>query len=228
MLDFFWIHRYAFAEGVTRSLMLTLLSLLLGMLFAAVSTTLREQRRLHFLNYPFLGLYLFLRSTPLLVQFYLIYYGLGQFEWIRNSHLWPLLQNPSYCAILALGLNSAAYSSVIIQGAIRSTPRGEIEACKALGFTPWQQFCGVLGKRMLLQIWPNYTNEIIMVFKATAIASTITVLELMGITRQLISDTYQTTECLAIAGILYLLITYGFTIALKEIERIWLPKPLVP
>jgi len=225
MLSFFLDNIHPFWEGIRVSFELTFCALLLGILVAAGAVALRQERQLWWLNAPISVFFLFLRSTPILVQIYLVYYGFGQFDAVRHSLFWPMLQNPTYCAIWALGFNSAAYTSVIMQGALDAIPKGEIEAATALGFTARQRLFGLQGKRALLNLWPNYTNEIIMVFKATSIASTITVLELMGMTRQLISDTFQVTDCLIIAGILYLLITYSLTLVLKLIEYLCLPNP---
>lgn len=218
MFDFFITHFETFKMGVLVSLGLTFSSLFLGLILAAVSTAVL-QSRFRLGGFLIRTLNQFLRGTPILVQIYLMYYGLGQFEWIQNSVLWPWLQHPSYCAVLALALNSSAYTTVLLQGAVRAIPNGEMEACKVLGFTPWQMLVRVLLKRAFINIWPAYTNEIIMVFKATSIASTITVLDLMGVTRQLMSETYQTMDCLLIAGVLYLTITYLLSAVLYWIKK---------
>jgi His/Glu/Gln/Arg/opine family amino acid ABC transporter permease subunit len=218
MFNFFMTHHVAFLDGLKTSLWLTAAGLLLGISFAALSTWAIQSQKPWF-SLPVRSLNHFLRSTPFLVQLYLLYYGLPQFSFIQDSVLWSLLQSPTYCAILALALNSNAYTTVLLDGAIRTIPRGEIEAAETLGFSKSQLFFWIQLKRVLIKSWPAYTNEVILIFKATSIASTITVLDLMGITRQLMSDTYQTTECLIIAGILYLFTTYILSAFLYLIKR---------
>lgn len=218
MFDFFITHHAAFLEGLGTSLWLTVSGLLLGILFAAFGTWAIQSKQPWF-SLPVRGINHFLRSTPFLVQIYLLYYGLPQFSFIQDSILWSLLQSPTHCAVLALALNSNAYTTVLLEGAIRSIPRGETEAAEALGFSKSQLFFWIQLKRVLISSWPAYTNEVILIFKATSIASTITVLDLMGVTRQLMSDTYQTTECLIIAGILYLFTTYILSVFLYGIRR---------
>lgn len=218
MFNFFITHHAAFLEGLKTSLWLTAAGLLLGIFFASLST-LAIQSQKPWCSLPVRSLNHFLRSTPFLVQVYLLYYGLPQFSFIQDGILWPLLQSPTHCAILALALNSSAYTTVLLDGAIRAIPRGEIEAAEALGFSKSQLFFWIQLKRVLIKSWPAYTNEVILIFKATSIASTITVLDLMGVTRQLMSDTYRTTECLLIAGILYLLTTYILSAFLYGIKR---------
>ncbi|MEY3182898.1 MAG: Octopine transport system permease protein OccM [Pseudomonadota bacterium] len=218
MFDFFINHHVAFLSGLKTSLLLTASGLLLGIVFAALSTwAIQSQKPWYAL--PVQSINHFLRSTPFLVQIYLLYYGLPQFSWIHSGPLWAFFESPTLCAILALALNSSAYTTVLLHGAIRAIPKGEIEAAESLGFSKSQLFFWIQLKRVLLNSWAAYTNEIILIFKATSIASTITVLDLMGVTRQLMSDTYQTTECLAIAGILYLLTTYLLSVFLFAIKR---------
>ena len=207
MIDFILVHTPAFLQGLATSLWLALCGLLLGITLATLST-LAIQSRVTWLSLPVQAFNHFLRSTPFLVQIYLLYYGLPQFDFIRESIVWPLLASPAFCAILALALNSNAYTTVLLDGAVRAIPKGESEAAEALGFSKMQRFFSIQLKRVLINIWPSYTNEVILIFKATAIASTITVLDLMGVTRQLMAETYRMTECLLIAGVLYLLTTY--------------------
>jgi arginine transport system permease protein len=218
MLDFFITYHGLFLKGLATSLWLTAGGLILGLLFASFSTWAIQSRR-YWLHLPIRGFNLFLRGTPFLVQIYLLYYGLPQFSWIRDSVLWSLFQSPTHCAILALALNSSAYTTVLLDGAVRAIPRGEMEAAQALGFSKAQLFFWIQLKRVLLNSWPAYTNEVILIFKATSIASTITVLDLMGVTRQLISDTYQTMDCLLIAGIFYLLTTYLLSSILYGVKQ---------
>jgi len=153
----------------------------------------------------------FIRGTPLLVQIFLIYYGMGQFEWIRSSSLWFILREPMACAIIALSLNSACYTTIILQGGIQSVPKNEIAACHAIGMPKWLAFRRIIFPRAFRLAIPAYSNEVIIILKGTSLASTITLLDLMGVTQQLISQTYATIEFYIIAGIIYLLLNAVIT-----------------
>jgi octopine/nopaline transport system permease protein len=151
------------------------------------------------------------RGTPLLVQIFLIYYGLGQFSWIRTSLLWPFLREPFWCAVLALTLNTASYSSEIIRGGLLSVPAGQIEAARACGMSR-----SLLLRRIVLPLavrlaLPAYGNEIILMVKATSLASIITLMEISGLATKIISDTYRAVEVFIVAGAIYLAINFVLT-----------------
>lgn len=159
------------------------------------------------------------RSTPLLVQLFLIYYGLGQFSWIRESFLWPLLREPYGCAVLALMLNTGAYSSEILRGGIQSVPAGQVEAARACGMSGVLLFRRIIAPLALRQALPAYGNEIILMVKASSLASTVTLLEITGLARKLISQTYAVFEIFLLAGAIYLLINLIITRLIKLAER---------
>src|SRR3990167_3606484 len=146
----------------------------------------------------------FIRGTPLLVQIFLIYYGSGQFAWIRSSPLWIILSEPMSCAIIAFSISTACYTSVILQGAIRSVPRNEVDACDALGMSKWLAMRRVIFPRAFRIALPAYSNEVLIILKATSLASTITLLDVMGVTQQLISQTYDIVFWYSIAAVIYL------------------------
>ncbi|WP_273770968.1 ABC transporter permease, partial [Brucella intermedia] len=119
-------------------------------------------------------LYVFVfRGTPLLVQIFIIYYGLSQFPAIRYSFLWPILREPYWCAIIALTLNNAAYASEIIRGGLLSVPHGQIEAAKACGMSSFTCFRRIVMPLAIRQALPGYGNEMISMIKATSLASII-------------------------------------------------------
>ena len=174
------------------------------------------------------------RGTPLLVQIFLIYYGLGQFPEIRQSVLWPFLRQPYWCALLALTLNTAAYSSEIIRSGILSVPFGQIEAARACGMSRALVFRRIIVPQGLRVALPAYGNEIILVIKSSSLASTITLLDITGVARTLVAHTYAPYEVFLVAGALYLLLVLATTRLLALAER-WLrtdaaaaptPKPL--
>lgn len=156
--------------------------------------------------------YIFIfRGTPLLVQIFLIYYGLGQFTEIRKSFLWPFLREPYWCAILALTLNTAAYSAEIIRGGLLSVPHGQVEAAKACGMSRFMIFRRIVFPLAIRQALPAYGNEVISMVKATSLASIITLMEITGVAARIISESYRVIEVFVIAGAVYLAINFILT-----------------
>lgn len=149
--------------------------------------------------------YLF-RGTPLLVQIFLIYYGLPQFDFIRHSFLWPLLREPMPCALLAFSLNMAAYVAEVIRGGILGVPNGEREAAMAVGMPHFLMIRRIILPRALRISLPSLSNEVVLQLKATALASTVTLLDLTGVSRRLEAKTYS-TEALFMAGAIYIVLT---------------------
>lgn len=152
-----------------------------------------------------------MRGTPLLVQLFLIYYGLGQFAFIRDSFLWVFLREPYFCAILALAINTTAYGSEIIRGGLESVSWGEKEAARAFGMSGVLLFRRIVFPIAIRQALPAYGNEAILMVKATSLASTITMMEMTGIAGEIMSETYQPMEPFIVAGSLYLLINFVLT-----------------
>ncbi|MFD1624925.1 ABC transporter permease [Azospirillum griseum] len=158
------------------------------------------------------------RGTPLLVQIFLIYYGLGQFEAVRDSILWPMLREPMWCAILALTLNTGAYTSEILRGAILSVPAGQVEAARACGMSRVLAFRRIVLPMAIRQMLPAYGNEMILMVKASSLASTITMLEITGVSRKIISQTYAVFEIFILAGAIYLLLNFLASRFIKHTE----------
>ncbi|MFH5776395.1 ABC transporter permease [Paracoccus sp. NGMCC 1.201697] len=160
------------------------------------------------------------RGTPLLVQLFLFYYGLGQFDFVRdNPVLWWVVGGGMHCAIMALALNTAAYTSEILRGGLMSIPTGLIEAAKAAGMSRVLRFRRIEFPLAIRQALPAYGNEMVLVIKGTSLASTITVLEITGHAKRLMSQTYAIFEIFAIAGIFYLLINTALILAVRWIEN---------
>lgn len=160
-----------------------------------------------------------IRSTPLLVQMFMIYYGSAQFRaFLSDVGLWTLFREPWFCAILALALNTAAYTSEIIRGGIQSVPRGQVEASLAIGMSPLMRFRRIIFPIAIRQALPAYGNEIMLMLKSTSLASTITIVEVTGVAKQIISNTYQPVEVFLAAGSIYLLITFLISRAMMFIE----------
>lgn len=166
------------------------------------------------------GAYIFtFRGTPILVQIYLVYYGLGQFPWLRATFLWPYLREAFWCAVIALALNTAAYGAEIIRGGLMSVPGGQIEAARACGMTRFTLFRRVLWPQALVRMLPAYSNEVILMIKATALASTITLMEVTGLAAKAISESYRTIEIFAVAGLIYLTLNMVAGQFLSLLER---------
>ena len=204
------------AQGIPTSLMLTLVSLAVAF-FLAVGMTFILSSNNKLLKSAVKIYVILFTGTPLLVQFFLIYAGPGQFQWIVNSPLWFLLSNAWFCAMLTLALNSAAYSTQLFHGAVNAIPKGQWESCAALGLSRLQTL-KILIPYALKRALPSYSNEIILVFKGTSLASTITILDIMGYARQLYGTEYDALTIYGIAGVIYLAITGIATLLLRKLE----------
>ncbi|MGH6810650.1 MAG: ABC transporter permease [Ensifer adhaerens] len=158
------------------------------------------------------------RGTPLLVQIFIIYYGLSQFPAIRHSLLWPILREPYWCAVLALGLNTAAYASEIIRGGLLSVPFGQVEAARACGMSRFMIFRRITLPLGVRQALPGYGNEMISMVKATSLASIITLMEVTGVAARIISESYRAIEVFIVAGAIYLTINFLLTRLVQLVE----------
>lgn len=203
--------------GLLTTLELTLFSLLLGFVLAALMTWVLELRLPVATQLVQLWVLLF-TGTPLLIQIFLIYYGPGQFEWLKASPLWPLLKQPWFCAVLALGLNTAAYSTRLFKGALDAIPAGEVEACRALGFNS-RQTLWMKVRHAARHLVPAYSNEVILVLKGSSLASTITIMDIMGLAQGLNAQTYDTLAVFGVAGALYLTMNGLLTIGFRWCEK---------
>lgn len=203
--------------GLVTTLELTLFSLLLGIVLAALMTWVLELRLPVASQLVQLWVLLF-TGTPLLIQIFLIYYGPGQFEWLKASPLWPLLKQPWFCAVLALGLNTAAYSTRLFKGALDAIPAGEVEACRALGFNG-RQTLWMKVRHAARHLVPAYSNEVILVLKGSSLASTITIMDIMGLAQGLNAQTYDTLAVFGVAGALYLTMNGLLTIGFRWCEK---------
>lgn len=210
-------HVWQLLQGLATSLELTVASLLVGCILSLLMTTTLILRVpvLHWLSR---GLITLFTGTPLLVQIFLIYYGPGQFDWIRDSFLWHWFSQPWFCAMLALALNTAAYSTLLFKGAFNAIPSGQWQACRALGMDKIRTL-QVLLPYALRRAVPAYSNEVILVFKGTSLASTITIMDLMGYAQRINAQTYDTLTVFGVAGAFYLIINAILTLLFRQIEK---------
>jgi octopine/nopaline transport system permease protein len=204
--------------GVPLLLQLAAFSIAAGGLLAVLLALMRLTG--NFLADGFARGYVFVfRGTPLLVQIFLIYYGLGQFAEVRDSFAWPFLRQPYWCAMLALTLNTAAYGSEIIRAGILSVPFGQTEAARACGMSRGLVFRRIVVPQGLRVALPAYGNEIILMTRATALASVITLMEVTGIASKIISETFRAVEVFVCAGAIYLVINFAISRAIALLER---------
>ena len=207
-------------QGATLTLELTALSVIAGLIVAIPLGIARSSKLWYVRSLPY-GYIFFFRGTPLLIQLFLVYYGLGQFEAVRESVLWPYLRDPFWCAVLTMTLHTAAYIAEILRGAIQAIPPGEIEAARALGMSRFKTLVHIVLPRAARIGLPAYSNEVILMLKASSLASTVTLLELTGMTRTIIARNYQTVDMFLIAGVIYLVMSFVLIQGFKLLER-WL------
>lgn len=163
-----------------------------------------------------------IRGTPLLVQLFLLYYGLAQFAWVRESAAWPALRSPWFCAVAAFAINTCAYTTEILHGAIRAVPAGEVEAARAFGMTRLQTFTRLLLPQALRRALPAYSNEVVLMLHATSLASVVTLHDLTGVAREVNSVHYLPFEAFVTAALGYVAITVVLVALFHAAERRWL------
>jgi arginine/ornithine transport system permease protein len=213
-------HWDLFLWGIWTTLHLTVIALAVGFAIALPSA-LSIVRKGRFSPLVRGYVYVF-RGTPLLVQTYLIYYGLAQFDLVRSSFAWPLLREAWWCAVIAFSLNSGAYAAEIVRGAIATTPRGEIEGARALGLSERQVTWLVLIPSALRRALPQYGNEVVFMLHGTVVASVITIQDILGVGRTVNAKYYISYEGLLTAAALYMIITYLTVTAFRQVENRYL------
>jgi len=221
-IDFVLIaqHYDLFLQGVVNTVLLVVLSLLIG---GALSIPLALTRayKTPVANQIVWGYVYLFRGTPLLVQTYLIYYGLGQFEVVRESFLWPFLREAWWCALIAFVLNTAAYTTEIFRGAIEAIPFGEIEAAKACGMSPWTRVRRVVLPSAFRRALPMYSNETIFMLHGSVVASTVTIVDILGAGRTLNAKYYLAYEGFIAAAVIYMILVFLISRGFKLWEKHW-------
>ncbi|NLO55344.1 MAG: ABC transporter permease [Gammaproteobacteria bacterium] len=205
-------------EGAYLTLELVAIAVLVGLLIAIPMGMARASRHWYVRALPFSYIFFF-RGTPLLLQLFLVYYGLAQFDAIRQGPLWPYLRDPYWCALIAMTMHTAAYIAEIIRGAIQAVPPGEVEAARSLGMSRAQTMWHIILPRAARIGLPAYSNEVILMLKASSLASTITLLELTGMARTIIARTYLPVEIFFAAGLFYLVMTFILVQVFRWLER---------
>ncbi len=208
--------------GIGVTLELLGLSMVLGTALAVLLLLMRISNR-WYLAWPAIAYIYIFRGTPILVQIFIIYHGFPQLEFIRDGIFWPILREPYGCAVVALTLNNGAYVSEIFRGGVNGVNRGLLEAGAALGLSVRQRFMYITTPIAIRLSIPAYSNDVVSLMKATALASTITILDMMGIARNLVAETFAPYEIFMSLAVIYLVITWliqrGFGLFERRMSR---------
>ena len=200
------------------TLKLLSVSLIIGLFIGLFFAILRINKNIFISKFAYGYSYVF-RGTPLLVQIFIIYFGLGQIEYLRSTVLWVILKEPYWCAIIAFALNTGAYTSEILRSAFQTIKPGIIEAGKSLGISNRVIFYKIQIPIAIRQSLPAYGNEIILMMKGTSLASTVTIMDLTGVAKYIISTTFKPIEVFIVAGGIYLFMTFIIHNVIKFLEK---------
>ncbi len=200
------------------TLKLLSLSLIFGLIVGMIFAVMRLSKNKFVVNFSYGFSYVF-RGTPLLVQIFIIYFGLGQIDYLRSTILWNVLKEPYWCAIIAFSLNTGAYTSEILRSAFQTVKPGFIEAGKSLGISSRIIFYKIQIPIAIKQSLPAYGNEIILMLKGTSLASTVTLMDLTGVAKYIISTTFKPVEVFIVAGSIYLFLTFLIHNFIKFTEK---------
>ena len=200
------------------TLKLVSLSLIFGIFLGTFFAILRTGKNKFLKNFSYYYSYVF-RGTPMLVQLFIIYFGLAQIEYLRSSFLWVVLKEPYWCAIIAFALNTGAYTSEILRSAFETIDKGYIEAGESLGISKNKIFYKIKLPIAIRQSLPAYSNEMILMLKGTSLASTVTLMDLTGVAKYIISTTFKPIEVFIVAGGIYLFMTFIIHNVIKYLEK---------
>jgi len=215
-----WENIGVYVAGLKTTVGLVSLSLLIGLLLAVPLAVLRTSKS-HLVQAPIRAYTYFFRGTPLLVQMFIIYYGLGQFEAFKASIAWPLFKEPWFCALFAFTLNTGAYTTEIIRGAIETTPHGEIEAAKAAGMSQLMMLRRIVLPSAFRRALPQYSNEMIFMLHGSSLASVITIVDITGAARIINSRFFSPYEAYLTAAVFYMALTFLIVFLVKRLEGHW-------
>jgi arginine/ornithine transport system permease protein len=210
-----------FFAGLKVTLILLVISLATGLLLSIPLGVARVSSNLWVATPVWLYTYV-IRGTPLLVQLFIIYYGFAQIDFIRNSAAWPLFREAWFCAWLTFAINTTAYTTEIIAGALRATPSGEVEAARSIGMSSFAMYKRVLLPSALRRALPQYSNEAVGMMHATAIASTVTLVDLTRVARDVYANHLVTVEAFGTVAVFYFVLTFSLIGLFRFAERRWL------
>ena len=205
-------------QGTVLTVQLTFISVVLGFFIAVPLAVIRASQWRWLSRAVWLFTYVF-RGTPLLIQLYLIYYGVTMIDGIQDSSLWYLLEDAFYPCLVAFILNTAAYSTEIIRGAIVTSDKGEMEAAQAYGMSYWQILRRITLPAAFRRALPAYSNEVIFMLHATSIASVVTLVDLTGAGYNIYARYYAPFEAFMFAGAVYLCLCFMIFAGFKKLEQ---------
>jgi len=205
-------------EGIGLTIELLFESAVLGLTLAIILLLMRISGRWYLVAPTMVYIYIF-RGTPILVQIFIIYHGLPQLDFVRESILWPIFREPYGCAIVALTLNTGAYVSEILRGGVLGVNRGLTEAAAALGLSVRQRFIYITAPIAIRLCLPAYSNDVISLMKSTALVSTITLLDMTGIARTIVAETYAPYEVFISLMFIYLILTWVIQRTFGVVEK---------
>ena len=204
-------------SGLDNTILLLLISLPLGFVLALLFA-LGRVSKITLLSRTIASYIFVIRGTPLLVQMYLIYFGLGSVKFIRESFLWYALKEPFWCGVIALTINTVAYGAEIFRGGIQSIEKSQIESGLSLGFGKFLLLRKIILPIAIRKVLPSYGNELILMVKATSLVSLTTYMEMTGIARKIMAKTFAPVEAFIAAGILYLFLNFLMVQFVKYLE----------
>lgn len=208
-----------YGDGFVTTVQLVFLSLIIGLLIAFPLALVRASGHPVWSRVVWIYTYIF-RGTPLLIQLYIIYFGVAQIETIKDTFLWEnVFKEAFYPALIAFTLNTAAYTTEILRGAIETTPRGELEAAKAYGMSWWMSMRRIVLPSAFRRALPAYSNEVIFMLHASAIASTVTIVDLTGAAYNIYARYYAPFEAFIAVALIYLCITFTLIFFFKQLEN---------
>ncbi len=207
-------------KGLQTTIVLVVASLILGLVLAIPIALLAASKRKWVAALPKAYIYFF-RGTPLLVQMFMIYHGMGQFEAVRESFLWVIFQHAWACALVAFALNTAGYTGEILRGTIEQTPYGEIEAAKSVGMSNAQIYRRIILPSTFRRALPAYGNEVIFMLHGSSLAGLITIVDLFGAAKIVNARNFVPFESFIAAGLFYLVITFMIVYGFKKAEHYW-------
>ena len=204
-------------SGLDNTILLLLISLPLGFVLALLFA-LGRVSKITLLSRTIASYIFVIRGTPLLVQIYLIYFGLGSVKFIRESFLWYALKEPFWCGVIALTINTVAYGAEIFRGGIQSIEKSQVESGLSLGFGKFSLLRKIILPIAIRKVLPSYGNELILMVKATSLVSLTTYMEMTGIARKIMAKTFAPVEAFIAAGILYLFLNFLMVQFVKYLE----------
>ena len=225
MIDFFYNFQnslivknfFLVLSGLDNTILLLLISLPVGFVLALLFA-LGRVSKITILSRIIASYIFVIRGTPLLVQIYLIYFGLGSVKFIRESFLWYALKEPFWCGVLALTINTVAYGAEIFRGGIQSIDKGQVESGLSMGFGRFMLLRKIILPIAIRKVLPSYGNELILMVKATSLVSLTTYMEMTGIARKIMAKTFAPVEAFIAAGILYLFLNFLMVQFVKYLE----------